>query len=129
MVIIPATICVSTSVLIYRHVRYSSHRVQTGPAATTAGPRRISRRDFGLLGHSVIMFVIFVIGWSPRILSNMSEYFRPVDTLVSRILEVIFQLASLVDITDLFLYNHKVRKYLIGLFLPCRRNQANAYVA
>ena len=123
MVIIPAGICFSTTVLIYRHLQLPIDRVQTGAAATTTGPRRISRRDISLLRHSVVMFGIFIIGWAPRIINNMIEYFGPVNTLTDRILEVLFQLAVLVDIMDLFLYNHKVRRYLIGFFQPLRRNQ------
>ena len=97
----------------------SLDRVQTGAAATTTttGPRRISRRDVGLLGHSAIVFVIFIIGWIPTIAIYIVEYYMPVDTLVNSIFDTSFQLALLVVIIDLFLYNHKVRKYLTGLCL------------
>ena len=116
-VIIPATICFSTTVLIYRHVQSLANRAQTGAAATTTCPRRISRRDVGLLGHTAIVFAIFAIGWAPGIIIYIVEYYRQVNELVVRIFDVIFKLALLIDVMDLFVYNHKVRKYLTGLCL------------
>ena len=122
MVIIPATSCFITHALIYRHVQSSLDRVQTGAATTTTGPRRISRRDVGLLRHSAIVLVIFVIGWAPLIVISIVEYYMQIVTLLISIFEVIFQLALLLGIIDLFLYNHKVRKYLIGRCTSCCRN-------
>ena len=122
MVIIPATLCLITNALIYRHVRSSSTRVQTGPAASTAAPRRVSRRDVGLLGHSAIVFVIIIIGWVPGIIIYIVEYYRGVDSLVNHAFEASFRLALLANIIDLFLYNHKVRKYLTDrCLLACPR--------
>ena len=48
------------------------------------------------------------------------EYFTSVPDLLYNIGFVCFLIAVLLDIIDLFLYNHEVRKYLIGLFLTCR---------
>ena len=124
MVIIPATICFSTSVLIYRHVRSSANRVQTGAATTATGHRSSSRRDISLLRHSVIVFAIFVIGWTPWIIIYIVGYHSHVDFRVRRVFDVTFQLALLLNIIDLFLYNHKVRKYLTGVCLRlCPRSQ------
>ena len=38
--------------------------------------------------------------------------------IITFLMNVWFQLALLVDIIDLFLYNREVRKYLTGLCLP-----------
>ena len=120
---IPAFICIITNALIYRHVLASSRRVQT----STACPDNqyacaISRRDISLLRHMIILFLVFILGWTPSVIVNIAEYYTAVSNLLYDVSFLSFQLALLVVIIDLFLYNHEVRKYLIGLPLCFCRN-------
>ena len=68
------------------------------------------------------MFLVFILGWTPSVMLYIVEYFTSVSSALDAIFFVMFQLALLADIIDLFLYNHEVRKYLIGLCLPCCRS-------
>ena len=121
MVIVPAIVCVITNTLIYWHVRSSSSRVQI-PAASRAGDQpKISRRDIFLLRHMVIMFCVFLFGWTPAVIGYIVGYYTLIPRLLLRIVHLNFQLALLADMVDLLLYNHEVRRYLIGLCLSCCR--------
>ena len=112
-------VTIVSNVLIYRHVSSSSNRVQS-PAISTAGHRRgVSRRDIFLLRHMAIMFGIFVAGWTPSFLIPIVEKYTPVHSIVSSSLNLWSELAVLINMIDLFLYNHEVRRYLTGLRLPC----------
>ena len=119
--IIPAFICIVTNARIYLHVCASSTRVQTRSVAQASNQHTISRRDIFLLRHMVIMFCIFIFGWAPWLILYIVEYYTTISVLLDTISFVSNQLALLLDVIDLFLYNHEVRKYLIGLCLPgCR---------
>ena len=121
LVILPASIGGVTNTLIYLHVRSSSRRVQ-GPVAFTASHRSgVNRRDIFLLKHMIILLGVFLVGWVPWLIIEIVECFSDVSDLATYISCISFQLALLVDIVDLFLYNHEVRRYLIGLCLSCCR--------
>ena len=121
MLIVPTVICVMTNALIYQHVRASSNRVQMRSGATANGREKISRRDIFLLRHMVIVFFLFIIGWTPWVSMSIARYYTTVPIILDYSSMVSFQLALLVDIIDLFLYNHEVRKYLVQLCLSCCR--------
>ena len=121
MLIIPAVICVVTNALIYRHVRASSNRVQVHSVSMANDRGNISRRDIFLLRHMVIVFFVFVIGWTPWVSTSIAWRYTAVSDILDFSSLVSFQLALLVDIIDLFLYNHEVRKYLIQFCSSCCR--------
>ena len=119
LVIVPASIGGVTNTLIYLHVRSSSRRVQ-GPVASSASNRNgVNRRDIFLLKHMIILLGIFLVGWAPWLIIEIVQYFTAVSNIPIYISNVIFQLALLADIVDLFLYNHEVRRYLTELCLRC----------
>ena len=121
--IVPALICIVTNIRIYLHVCASSGRVQTRSVARASNQQTISRRDIFLLRHMVIMFSIFIFGWAPWLIVYIVEYYTTISVLLDTIPFVSNQSALLLDVIDLFLYNHEVRKYLIGLCrLPCCRS-------
>ena len=66
----------------------------------------------------VIMFTVFVLGWAPWVVVYVVSYYLEVAALPTYVTFVWFQLALLLQVADLFLYNHKIRKYLTGLLLP-----------
>ena len=119
LVIVPASISGVTNTLIYLHVRSSSRRVQ-GPVASSVSNRNaVNRRDIFLLKHMIILLGIFLVGWAPWLIIEIVQYFTAVSNIPIYISNVIFQLALLADIVDLFLYNHEVRRYLTELCLRC----------
>ena len=79
---IPAFICIITNALIYRHVLASSRRVQTSTVAPTTNTCAISRRDISLLRHMIILFLVFIVGWTPSVMVNIAEYYTAVSNLL-----------------------------------------------
>jgi hypothetical protein len=111
--------------LIYVNVRSSSRRVEGLPSlgtennADNARQAKFSRRDIHLLRHMVLMFCIFVGGWTPLyVLFAIQNQFL-VNPIVSACFTIWCQLALLCDIIDLYLYNHEVTDYLRTTFFRC----------
>ena len=121
VLILPASIGTVTNTLIYWQVRASSSRVQVAAVANESTQTRITRRDIFLLRHMVIMLSLFIIGWAPWVILEIVGRFTSVNRFLSLASYFSFQLVLLLDVIDLFLYNHEVRKYLIQRCLSCCR--------
>ena len=68
----------------------------------------------------VIMFAVFVLGWAPWVALNIALFYVVGTPIIAYVIYIWCQLALMFEMIDLFLYNHEVRKYLIGLLLlPC----------
>ncbi|UJR21680.1 hypothetical protein I4U23_024757 [Adineta vaga] len=112
IVIIPALICLVINILIFQHVRSSTNRVQ--PSFTTGNENQylqINRRDLYLLRHMIISFCIFLGGWSPVYLYNVIVFEPSFVSIISSICVLLAELSLLLDIIDLYLYNHELRRY------------------
>ena len=109
---IPSFICLLINALIYHYVRSSSRRVQAQINSGDNQQLKISRRDIFLLRHMVLMFCIFVGGWAPIYISAFLSYYIAFEIRVFSILIIWCELALLLDMIDLFLYNHELRNYL-----------------
>jgi hypothetical protein len=105
--------------LIYYYVRSSSRRVQPQNDSSNIPQTNISRRDIVLLRHMVIMFCIFIGGWSPTFLVPIIASYMSVNMIVVSSFTILCELGLLLDMIDLFLYNHEVRKYLKSTCLRC----------
>jgi hypothetical protein len=78
-VIIPGVICLVSNGLIFLHVRSSSRRIQTRPAAPNESQRvNLSRRDIYLLRHMIIMFCVSVGGQAPSSIARIVQRYTPV---------------------------------------------------
>jgi hypothetical protein len=110
-IMIPAISLITTNSIIFIYARQSTRRVQpmNGDSAQTA---TLSSRDARLLKHMIFMFAIFFCGWTPvyviRTFNGTSSAFSPI---AQNVVLTIPCLAVLIDIGDLFLYNHELRKY------------------
>ena len=69
----------------------------------------------------IIMFCVLVGGQAPSSIARIIQCFTPVDPLVIWILLVWYELALLLNMIDLFLYNREVRQYVIDRLLHCWR--------
>jgi hypothetical protein len=118
MAIIPAIICLGSNALLCYCVRSPSRRVEANTAPHTSQQRRISRRDIHVLQHMVVMFSVLLSGFLPMLILRIVSYYNKVSFRVECGFGLWAQVALLIDMIDLYLYNHGVRKYLIGL---CRR--------
>ncbi|CAF1177558.1 unnamed protein product [Rotaria sordida] len=124
IVIVPSIVFLIINILIYVTVRSLSHRIRPSSFSVTENnPRnirqeRISRRDIHLFRHMIIMFLIFVGGWTPLYALFAIQTQALANIILSECFTIWCQLAFLCDIIDLYLYNHEVRNYLKIIF--CR---------
>ena len=116
--IIPAIICLGSNAFLCFGVRSPSRRDLANNAPHGSQRRRVSRRDVHLLQHMLVMFGVLLSGWVPIAILRIVRYYTSMDYRVPRLVAIWGQIALLVDMIDLFLYNHGVRKYLTGL---CRK--------
>ena len=128
MLIIPLAISLVSNGLIFFHVRASSRRVQAGCVSDEERQQpKISQRDLSLLRHMIIMFCITLGGWAPVPVYQVIAHYRGFNRSIFQTLSVWYQLALLVNIADLFLYNHELRRYMSDLcqrcWRKCRKNE------
>ena len=65
----------------------------------------------------IIMFVIFLTGWSPVYILVCIDFNNRAPPIVYRILSILPALSLLGDIIDLFLFNYQLRCYFRQLFI------------
>lgn len=117
---VPLLICFITNAHIYYFVRFSSHRVQSEISSSDQIQRRkISRRDLYLLRHMIFMFGIFVGSWGPVFVLPIIDHFNPVHHLLFEISDLWCEIGLFINMADLFLYNYKVRTYLMSICARC----------
>ena len=121
ILILPGSIGIVSNTLIYWQVRASSSRVQEAAATNGSPQTRITRRDIFLLRHMVIMLSLFIIGWAPWVILEIVGRYTSVNRFLSLASYFSFQLVLLLDVIDLFLYNHEVRKCLTDFCTSCCR--------
>ena len=119
IVIIPSMICSIVNILIYNHVRTSTNRIYARNNLKNIQQKRLHHRDLYLLRHMIFMFCIFVGGWTPIFLLPIIDYYTPVSGIINGCLVIWCELALLINVIDLFLYNHEVRRYINGFCLKC----------
>jgi len=127
-VVLPSIINIIFNVLIFKNVRNSTRRVQQQPPSNVTngnnnqGPR-ISRRDISLLKQMIVMFLLFVGGWTPVYTLIIIADYIYVSPLVSRSFTLIDQAFVLGIIVNFHVCNHKMKEYLINKFRRCIRYQ------
>ena len=116
VVILPSLICLIVHVIIFNYARSSTRRVQPNLASVTSATAiqhtpRISRRDIHLVKSMVIMFSIFVGGWSPIYVFAIVQPDAAFSTTLPAIFTFLAQVSGLLILSNLFLYNHELTKY------------------
>ena len=69
-------------------------------------------RDMHLLKHMLFIFIVFLIGWTPIYAISVVDLNGGIPYWVYLLLQLLPVLSSLVNVVDLFLYNHDLRQYL-----------------
>ena len=114
VVLFPTIIFVIINILLFEYIRQSSRRIQPAISST----RVISNnRDIRLLKHMVIIFVIFLSGWSPIYILVCIDFNSEISPIIYRFLSILPALSLLCDIIDLFLFNHQLRSYFRQLMI------------
>lgn len=96
------------------HSRQSTRRIQDN---TTLRPITLSNRDIRLLKHMIIIFAIFLSGWSPIYILICIDFNAQLSSIIYRALSLLPALSLLGNITDLFLFNHQLRLHFRQLFV------------
>jgi hypothetical protein len=110
-IVIPAIFLAITNSIIFTYTRRSTRRVQP-MNGDGAQPATLSHRDARLLKHMIFMFTVFWGTWTPAyIIMAMIGYGISLSPIILHVALVMPGLGLLVDIGDLFLYNHQLRKY------------------
>jgi hypothetical protein len=113
IVILPLIIIVVLNAIIFLKVRSSSRRIHTTALPSTAAidRRQQNARDVHLLKHMLFMFVVFIMGWAPIYTYSLIVQYPYSYYLLFIVLQVLPVFSVVVDILDLFLYNHDIRQY------------------
>jgi len=112
IIVIPAISLAIINSIIFIYARRSTRRVRPTNGENANAPA-LNQRDAHLLKHMIFMFAVFICSWTPiyiiKAISLSSAVFSPI-TL--QILQTVPPLSIFIDVADLFLYNHELRKYL-----------------
>ena len=125
IIVVPLSVNLVINIIIFKYVQSSTRRIQPTIRSITENNDqsiKFSRRDIRLLRHMVIIFFVFVVGWSPIYITLVIMNYVPVSTFTLRILSVLAEISLLCDMIDLFLYSHELRQYLQRTLLPCYYN-------
>ncbi|CAF1412189.1 unnamed protein product [Adineta ricciae] len=113
IVIIPVIIYIIFNGLILAAVRSSSRRVReitTIIVTTTNTDHQQNRRDIKLLKHIFFLFFVFIFGWGPAYIATViANFYMPL--WVYYLLQTLPVFTIIIQILDLFIYNHEVRQY------------------
>ncbi|CAF1495470.1 unnamed protein product [Adineta steineri] len=110
--VIPAILLIITNGIIFISARRSTQRVQpmNGDRTTTSS---FTQRDVRLLKHMVFIFAVFFCGWVPMFIIAVIDYNGDaIPYVVLHGLQILPCVSLLIDIIDLFIYNHELRRYL-----------------
>ncbi|CAF0923738.1 unnamed protein product [Adineta steineri] len=110
--VIPAILLIITNGIIFISARKSTQRVQpmNGDRTTTSS---FTQRDVRLLKHMVFIFAVFFCGWVPMFIIAVIDYNGDaIPYVVLHGLQILPCVSLLIDIIDLFIYNHELRRYL-----------------
>lgn len=127
VVVIPSFACLTLNLMIFKYVRSSSKRVQAishGITQTELGSNGsaltvVSQRDLRLLRHIIVMFCIFICGWSPVYIYAVVLPDMSFASLTITILILVAEVALLVDILNLYFYNKELRQQLKNFICRC----------
>lgn len=132
VVILPSLISLFINLMIFHHVRQSTKRVNaqsqtiniddssTIATATNSNYKTISHRDLRLLRHIVFMFCMFIGGWSPVYIYALVKPISPWSSLTLSLLILLAECSLFVDVINLFIYNHELRRRLQIRLFKCQ---------
>jgi len=115
MVIVPSILNGFFNLLILLKVKVSSRQLsknQMKIKTINSNGKCLCDRDVSLLKHMLFIHIVFVIGWAPINLLPLIGIYIKIPFLVDLFLRLLPPLSLLINILDLFLYNHELRQYL-----------------
>ena len=121
--IVPCCINGLLNALTFLRVRASTCRVHamTIPSSTALNVILQHPRDGRLLKHMLFNITIFISGWTPIYVVAVFDTAQRVSPMVYELLKSLPILSSVINVIDLFWYNHGLRKYLKKRFIARRQ--------
>jgi hypothetical protein len=115
IVVLPSIVTIVFNSMIFFFVRSSTRRVHataTAPTTSVANTNLQHARDMYLLKHMVFIFIVFLIGWTPIYIESAIDFSRGASSWLFLLLQILPVFSTLINILDLFMYNHDLRQYL-----------------
>jgi hypothetical protein len=122
VVILPSFFKIVFNSMIFFFVRSSTRRVHAAATATTSSVANTNlqhARDMYLVKHMVFIFIVFLIGWAPVYFESATHFREGIPMWVYFLLQILPVFSLLINILDLFMYNHDLRKYLKEQIFKC----------
>ena len=116
--IVPSILNAMLNSAIFRKVSLSSQRL-ISELKKSSSMEALNNRDVSLLKHMIFLHIIFVIGWAPIAFIPILELFITIPHSVALLLRVLPSISLLINIVDLYVYNHELRQYFREDFLKC----------
>jgi hypothetical protein len=111
MVILPAIMSGLFNFLIFlKATSYTQHMNKL--SVLSSNSNYLNTRDARLLKHMLFIHVVFVIGWGPICLLSIVDLYIDVSFFAYLFLQLLPALSLLINMLDLFLYNHELTQYL-----------------
>jgi hypothetical protein len=117
-----------TFYLICSCIYSSTRRIIPAENTTTTRNVLLTNRDSRVLKHMIFMFSIYTAGWTPIYVCIVTkpQWFN---FLIFDFMELMPQFSMLIDIVDLFIYNHRLRNYLSRKNSTMRRYMSNTVLS
>jgi len=101
-----------TNSIIFIYTRRSTRRIQAANGENAQAPI-LSHRDARLLKHMIFLFAVDFCGWAPIYTIQIINWNGvAVSPIVVQIFLTVPVASFFIDVADLFLYNHELRRYL-----------------
>jgi hypothetical protein len=128
IVVLPSIVTIVFNSMIFFFVRSSTRRVHataTAPTSSVVKTNLQHARDMYLLKHMVFIFIVFLIGWTPIYIESAIDFSRGASSWLFLLLQMLPVFSTLINILDLFMYNHDLRQYLKEQIIKCLRLNRN----
>ncbi|CAF1249868.1 unnamed protein product [Adineta steineri] len=120
--ILPAIFLAITNSIIFKFVRRSTRRVLPMNNEHQTPATSLNHRDARLLKHMLFMFAAFFCGWIPvYIMSVIYWDGKGISNVAYHGVLMLPIVGLVIDIVELFLYNHELRTYFIAKVRSYRR--------
>ncbi|CAF1132728.1 unnamed protein product [Adineta steineri] len=118
-IFVPALLNIILNTLIFSYVRSSTRRIQPrSNNASTSGLNnqqpRMSRRDMSLLKQMLVMFSMFIGGWTPILIVYTMNIAIDVDIKIIKITVLFSEVCIFGIVMNLYIYNHELRHYFLN---------------
>ena len=120
---VPSLMSFFIYLLIFKYLRTSTDRIknQVHTARIRIPDMRSRQRDLHVLCHTISIYVVFIVSWTPIALLYVIDHRRVVSLAVYASLHLFAVLFSLIIIIHLMVLNTDVKNYLISKLSCCSR--------